>query len=76
MKELFGRMPVNMALSGNHLIKFFTSEGHLKSISGLNYWPLRKVLVEKYHFKEDEAQSFADFLTPMLAWYPHKRATA
>jgi serine/threonine-protein kinase SRPK3 len=48
----------------------------LKHISGLNYWPLKKVLVEKYHFKEDEAEAFAEFLTPMLAWYPHERATA
>jgi serine/threonine-protein kinase SRPK3 len=42
----------------------------------LNYWPLRKVLVEKYHFKESEAVAFAEFLTPMLEWYPEKRATA
>jgi serine/threonine protein kinase len=37
---------------------------------------LKKVLVEKYHFKEDEAEAFGEFLTPMLAWYPHERATA
>jgi len=76
MMELLGRMPQNMALSGKHSKKFFNPEGHLKRISGLNYWPLKKVLVEKYHFKEEEAESFAEFLTPMLEWYPHKRATA
>jgi hypothetical protein len=32
--------------------------------------------MEKYKIKEDEAIAFADFLTPMLEWYPHKRATA
>ena len=32
--------------------------------------------MEKYRIREDEAQAFADFLEPMLAWYPHKRATA
>src|SRR5207244_2541699 len=47
-----------------------------RKISGLNYWPLRKVLMEKYRIKEDEAVAFADFLTPMLEWYPEKRVTA
>lgn len=69
-------MPKNMALSGKHSKKFFNSQGHLKRISGLNFWPLKKVLVEKYHFKEDEAEEFSDFLTPMLEWYPNKRVTA
>lgn len=76
MMELLGRMPKNMALSGKNSKKYFNAQGHLKHISGLNYWPLKKVLVEKYHFKEDEAEAFGEFLTPMLAWYPHERATA
>lgn len=75
--ELLGKMPKNMALSGKHSKKFFNQQtGSLKRIQGLNYWPLRKVLVEKYHFREDEAIAFSDFLLPMLEWYPHKRATA
>ena len=76
MMELLGRMPLNMALSGKHSKKFFTSQGHMRRISGLNYWPLKKVLMEKYRVKEEEARAFAEFLEPMLAWYPHKRATA
>ncbi len=76
MMELLGRMPKNMALSGKHSKKFFNQEGHLKRINGLNYWPLTKVLIEKYHFKDEEADAFADFLLPMLTWYPEKRATA
>lgn len=76
MMELLGRMPVNMALSGKHSKKFFTPQGSLKRISGLNYWPLKKVLIEKYHFKENEAEAFSDFLLPMLEWYPERRATA
>jgi serine/threonine-protein kinase SRPK3 len=76
MMELLGRMPKNMALSGKNSKKFFNSQGHLRRISGLNYWPLKKVLREKYRIKEEEAQQFADFLQPMLEWYPHKRATA
>lgn len=65
-----------MALSGKNSKKFFNSQGHLKRISGLNYWPLKKVLMEKYRIKEEEAQSLSDFLVPMLEWYPEKRATA
>jgi len=76
MMELLGKMPRNMALSGKHAKKFFTPDGHLKRISGLNYWPLKKVLVEKYHFKDEEAEAFSEFLTPMLMWYPEERASA
>jgi len=76
MMELLGRMPKNMALSGKHSKKYFNSQGHLRRISGLNYWPLKKVLMEKYRIKEEEAQALSDFLVPMLEWYPHKRATA
>ena len=76
MMELLGRMPKNMALSGKHSKKYFNSAGHLRRISGLNYWPLKKVLMEKYRIKEEEAQALSDFLLPMLEWYPHKRSTA
>lgn len=32
--------------------------------------------MEKYRFKEVEAQDLTDFLLPMLEWDPQKRATA
>jgi len=76
MMELLGQMPKNMALSGKHSKKYFNSQGRLRRIQGLNYWPLQKVLTEKYRIKEEEAAAFAEFLMPMLAWYPEKRATA
>lgn len=76
MMELIGRMPKTMALSGRNSKRFFDKTGHLRKIRGLNYWPLKKVLMEKYKFKEKEAQSFSDFLTPLLEWDPEKRATA
>ena len=34
------------------------------------------MLEEKYKYKRAEAKAFADFLLPMLAWDPEKRATA
>jgi serine/threonine-protein kinase SRPK3 len=76
MMELLGRMPKNLALSGKNSKKFFDSRGHLRRISGLNYWPLKKVLIEKYRIKEDEAHALADFLLPMLTWNHETRATA
>ena len=76
MMELLGRMPRSMALGGTKYKKMFDRTGQLKRIRGLNYWPLHKVLHEKYRFKEDEARAFADFLLPMLEWDPEKRASA
>lgn len=76
MMELLGRMPKNLALSGKQSSKYFDSNGGLRNIRGLNYWPLSKVLMEKYRIKEGEAVALADFLIPMITWYPHKRATA
>ena len=74
--ELLGPMPISLAQSGIKYKKMFNSKGQLKRINGLNYWPLHKVLHEKYRFKEDEARSFASFLLPMLEWDPEKRATS
>lgn len=62
MMELLGRMPKNLALSGKNSRKFFDSKGNLRRINGLSYWPLRKVLTEKYLIKEAEASVLADFL--------------
>jgi serine/threonine-protein kinase SRPK3 len=76
MMELLGRMPKNIALSGRNYKRFFDSKAHLRKIRGLNFWPLKKVLIEKYRFKEHEAAGFADFLIPMLNWDPEKRASA
>lgn len=55
MMELLGRMPKNLALSGKHSREYFDVRGNLRRISGLNYWPLKKVLTEKYMIKPDEA---------------------
>jgi serine/threonine protein kinase len=76
MMEILGKMPKNFALSGKHSKRFFDSSGHLQKIRGLQHWPLTKVLMEKYKMREREADELADFLLPMLEWYPEKRATA
>jgi len=76
MMELLGRMPRDMALGGLRSRRFFKRSGHLRRITGLNYWPLKKVLSEKYKFNDKEAAALTDFLLPMLRWDPNKRATA
>ena len=76
MMELLGRMPKNLANSGKHSRKFFDSRGNLRRIKGLSFWPVKKVLTDKYFIREEEAQAFADFLLPMLEWHHDRRATA
>lgn len=76
MMELLGRMPRDMALSGIRSRRFFKRNGVLRKISGLNYWPLKKVFSEKYKFNTKEASALSEFLLPMLRWDPNKRATA
>lgn len=62
MVELLGPMPKNFALSGKKAKRFFDPTGHLRRIRGLNYWPLHRVLTEKYRFLPKEAEALADFL--------------
>jgi serine/threonine-protein kinase SRPK3 len=72
MMEILGKMPKNFAASGRLSKRFFDKTGHLLKIRGLQHWPLKKVLMEKYRFIESEAEALADFLLPMLEWYPEK----
>ena len=74
--ELVGKMPKNFALCGENSKKYFNKWGKLRRIKKLNYYPLEKVLTNKYNFKKDEAKALSDFLMPMLEYYPYKRATA
>ncbi|XP_061112867.1 SRSF protein kinase 1a isoform X3 [Conger conger] len=74
--ELLGKVPRHYALSGKYSQEFFTKRGDLKHITKLKPWGLLEVLVEKYEWPPEEAQTFSDFLLPMLDLIPEKRATA
>jgi serine/threonine-protein kinase SRPK3 len=76
MMMLLGKMPKPLALSGKNSRKYFDSRGNLRKINGLTFFPLRKVLTEKYRFKEKEAEALSDFLLPMLTWHHDRRASA
>lgn len=74
--ELLGMVPRSIALGGKYSKDYFTKKGELKHIKKLKPWSLRQVLMEKYEWSEADAVAFADFLEPMMAYQPDKRATA
>ena len=55
MMELLGRMPKNLAMSGKHSKKYFDSRGNLRRIKDLRFWPVKKVLTDKYMIRDEEA---------------------
>jgi len=81
MIEMLGPMPRNYAISGQFFDKFFrrdplTNEYVFKNIDKLRHFPLHRLLTDKYRFKKQEADMLADFLLPMLKWYPAERPSA
>lgn len=81
MIEMLGPMPKNYALSGSFFDKFFkkdqqTNKYVFKNITGLRHFPLNRLLMQKYRFKQHEADMLADFLLPILKWYPSERPSA
>lgn len=76
MMELLGRIPKKIALGGRYSKDFFNRHGDLRHIRRLRYWPLDRVLVEKYDFSQHDAKELSDFLLPLLDFVPEKRPTA
>ncbi|KAH7553641.1 hypothetical protein ACOSQ2_029870 [Xanthoceras sorbifolium] len=76
MMELLGMMPRKIALGGRYSRDFFNRYGDLRHIRRLRFWPLNKVLMEKYEFNEQDANDMTDFLVPILDFVPEKRPTA
>uniref|UniRef100_A0A8C6V2C5 non-specific serine/threonine protein kinase n=1 Tax=Neogobius melanostomus TaxID=47308 RepID=A0A8C6V2C5_9GOBI len=62
--------------AGKYSKEFFTKKGDLRHITKLKPWGLSDVLVEKYEWSKEEAQSFSSFLIPMLDLVPERRASA
>ncbi|XP_017305616.1 SRSF protein kinase 1b isoform X1 [Ictalurus punctatus] len=74
--ELLGKVPRKLVINGKYSKEFFTKKGELRHITKLKPWGLLDVLVEKYEWQREDAQSFSSFLLPMLDLIPEKRATA
>ncbi|XP_041018140.1 SRSF protein kinase 2-like [Juglans microcarpa x Juglans regia] len=76
MMELLGKMPRKVAIGGARSKDFFDRHGDLKRIRRLKFWPLDRLLVDRYKFSENDAGEFAEFLCPLLDFAPEKRPTA
>lgn len=76
MMELLGKMPKKIATAGSRSKDYFDRHGDLKRIRRLKFWPLDRLLIEKYKFSESDARELADFLCPLLDFSPEKRPTA
>ncbi|CAM8894736.1 unnamed protein product [Rhodiola kirilowii] len=76
MMELLGMMPRKIALGGRYSRDLFNRYGELRHIRRLRFWPLRKVLIEKYEFNEQDADDMVSFLVPILDFVPEKRPSA
>ncbi|XP_027078769.1 SRSF protein kinase 2-like isoform X1 [Coffea eugenioides] len=76
MMELLGKMPRKIATGGARSKDYFDRYGDLKRIRRLKYWPLDRLLVDKYKFSETDAKKFAEFLCPLFDFEPEKRPTA
>ncbi|KAJ0064657.1 hypothetical protein NL108_011520 [Boleophthalmus pectinirostris] len=73
---LLGKIPPAIALTGKYSAEYFNRRGDLLRVGPVRSWKLYDVLVEKYHFRLEEASDLCDFLLPMLEYYPERRATA
>uniref|UniRef100_A0A1J3HD97 non-specific serine/threonine protein kinase n=2 Tax=Noccaea caerulescens TaxID=107243 RepID=A0A1J3HD97_NOCCA len=76
MMELLGKMPRKIAIGGARSKDYFDRHGDLKRIRRLKYWPLDRLLIDKYKIPEAEAKELAEFLSPILEFAPEKRPTA
>ncbi|URD94569.1 serine threonine-protein kinase [Musa troglodytarum] len=76
MMELLGRMPRKIATAGSRSKDIFDRYGDLKRIRRLKFLRLDRLLVDKYKFSETDANSFMEFLCPLLDFDPEKRPTA
>jgi serine/threonine-protein kinase SRPK3 len=56
MVELLGKIPRSVATTGKHARDYFTREGQLRHIHRLNFWPIDKVLIEKYKIDPAEVR--------------------
>lgn len=67
---------MQVAIGGARSKDFFDRHGDLKRIRRLKFWPLDKILIDRYKFSETDAREFADFLCPIFDFAPEKRPTA
>jgi serine/threonine-protein kinase SRPK3 len=65
--ELLGDFPLDAKMGGKYSRELFDHTGVLRYIRTLKPWPLKRVMMEKYLYKEKDATLLCSFLEPMLA---------
>jgi len=74
--ELMGDFPMEVKMGGKYSRELFDHTGGLRYIRTLKFWPLRRVMTEKYLYTEGESAALCEFLEPMLAVDMRQRAHA
>ncbi|KAF9023441.1 kinase-like protein [Hymenopellis radicata] len=74
--ELLGDFPLEAKMGGKYSRELFDHAGALRYIRSLKFWPLKRVMTEKYLYTEPEAATLCDFLEPMLTIDFKQRAHA
>ena len=74
--QFLGKIPKKLVSRGANSNKYFNKLGKLKRIKNKKKINIKDILIDKYYFKEKEAQALTDFIMPMLEYFPEKRATA
>ncbi|KAK2462028.1 hypothetical protein APHAL10511_006491 [Amanita phalloides] len=74
--ELMGDFPMEVKMGGKYSRELFDHTGVLRYIRTLKYWPLKRVMVEKYLYTEAESAALCDLLEPMLSIDMRQRARA
>lgn len=69
-------MAIQIALGGRNSREYFNKYGELLHTRRLRFWPMNKVLKEKYGFTEQEANEMTEFLVPILDFSPQARPSA
>lgn len=70
--ELLGNLPKDL-ITGKYSLDLFNRRAELRRIHKLRYWPLDRVLREKYLMSAEEAAVLTSFLLPMLDLNPDTR---
>jgi hypothetical protein len=90
--ELMGDFPLEVKMGGKYSRELFDHTGMsdpewwwrrlicdlgaLRYIRALKFWPLKRVMIEKYLYSEEESTALCEFLEPMLATDMGQRAHA
>lgn len=76
IQQLLGKFPEEFLKSCKNKKMFFTQNNTLKGIKKLSYIPLQSLLMTSYNMTLDSATELVDFISPMLQYFPNKRASA